>query len=80
MAERLGEVIVGAELEAGDAVALGAARGEHQDRDRRRERIAAQLAADGEAVDVGKIEIEDHEIEAAALHGHQAFVAVGVDA
>src|SRR6185295_1517476 len=77
--ERFGQVIVGAELEAGDAVAFGAAGGEHEDGDRRSDRIAAQFAADGEAVDVGKVQIEDHEIEAAALHRDQPFVAVRVN-
>ena len=42
-AERLDHVVVGAQLEADDPVRLGAARGEHDDRDRR---LAPQLAAD----------------------------------
>ena len=65
-AERLGEVVVGAELEAGDAVALPA-RGEHQDRDvgvARSRRNSRQMVNPSRS---GKIEIEDQEIEVAVL-------------
>ena len=55
-AERLRHVIVGAELEAEDAVDLAVARGQHDDRD-----LAgrAQTAADLEAVHSGEHHVED---------------------
>ena len=40
--ERLDQVVVGARFQAGDAVGDGVARGQHQDRDRRRCRISRQ--------------------------------------
>ena len=73
-AERFRQVIVGAELEAGDAIALRSARGEHENRNGRRLRIAPQFAADRQAVEVGQIEIEDHEIGHAALHREQTVL------
>ena len=70
-AERLGQVVIGAELQAGNAVALGAARREHQDGDGLCLRIAAQLATDGQPVEIGEVEVEDDEIEPATLHFHE---------
>ena len=58
-AERLGQVVVGAELEAEQLVELVVARGEHDDRDGR---VAAQLAGDVEAVEPGQAEVEDDEV------------------
>ena len=49
-AERLGDVVVGAQLESRDPLGLFAPRREHDDRDQRRRRIAAQRLADEEAV------------------------------
>ena len=46
--ERLGDVVVGAELEPDDAVVLVAARGEHDHRNRR---LGAEPPADLDAVD-----------------------------
>jgi len=43
-AERLGHVVLGAELEAGDAIGLAAARGQHDDRDLPRALLLAELA------------------------------------
>ena len=77
-AERLGQVVVRAELEAGDAVALRAARGEHQDGNGPRRWIAPQLAADGQPVEIGEVEIEDDEIAFALLHRKQPFLTAGV--
>jgi hypothetical protein len=59
-AERLGDVVVRAGLEADDLVELGVLRGEHQDVG------VAELAhppADLDAVDVGQAEVEDDQVE-----------------
>ncbi len=58
-AKRLHHVVVGAELEQQHAIKLFAARRQHDDRN---VRTVAQHAADVGAVDVGKSEIEQHEI------------------
>ena len=57
--ERLDDVVVRAELEPDDAVDLLALGGDHDDRD---VRASAQLAADGEPVDVGQAEVEQDEV------------------
>jgi hypothetical protein len=54
--ERLGEVVVGAGVEAGDAILDAAARGE--DQDQRRVAGGAQAAQQLAAVLVGKAEVE----------------------
>src|SRR5919108_121078 len=56
--ERLGQVVVGAELEADDAIRFLVTRGQDQNRD---VTAAAQLSTEGEAVDVGKAEVEHDE-------------------
>src|SRR5438132_2353058 len=58
-AEGLGEVVVRAELQADELVGLLAAAREHDDGDRR---LATDRAGDVEAIDLGKPEIEHHEI------------------
>ena len=58
-AERLDDVVVGAELEPDDAVGLGAARGQHHDR---HVAVAAQLAAHVAPVAVGQRQVEQHEV------------------
>ena len=58
-AERLDHVVVGAELEADDAVGLGAAGGEDDDRDAR---AGADRAADVAAVAVGQVEVEQDQV------------------
>ena len=58
-AERLGQVVVGAELEPEELVELVVARGQHHDRHRR---VAAQLPGDVEAVEAGQAEVEDDEV------------------
>ena len=58
-AEGLDHVVVGADLEAGDAVELGSARREHDDRHLRG---AAQLAAQVAPVPVGEREVEEDEV------------------
>ena len=59
-AERLGEVVVGAELEAHHAVGLFRAAGEHDDRNRR---FVAQRARERHAVLGLEPEIEHHEVD-----------------
>ena len=58
-AERLGQVVVGADAEADDEVGLGVAGGEHQHRDRP---VALDRSAHLEAVEAGEHEVEDHEV------------------
>ena len=58
-AERLDHVVVGAELEADDAVGLRAAGGEDDDRDAR---AGADRAADVAAVAVGQVEVEQDQV------------------
>ena len=58
-AERLGEVVVGADRQADDEVGLGVAGGEHQDGDGS---LALDLAAHVEAVEPGEHEVEHHEV------------------
>ena len=58
--ERLGQVIVGTEVEAVHAVLDRVARGEHEDADRGS--AGAQSAQDLEAVDVGEPDVEHDEI------------------
>src|SRR5262249_52832899 len=72
-AEGLGHVVVGAELEADDAIDLLTARGQHHDRDRARRRVATELAADVGARAVGQHEVEDHEVGQALLGRLQTF-------
>ena len=62
-AERLDDVVVGAELEAQHAVGLVAAGGEH---DHRHALAVAQLAQQVEARAVGEHDVEEHEVGALA--------------
>ena len=59
-AERLGQVVVGAELEADDLVDLVVAR--RQDQDRHLGAGGADAAQHLEAVDAGQADVEDHEV------------------
>ena len=68
-AERLGQVVVGAELEPEQLVELVVAGREHHDRDRR---VAAQLAGDVEAVEAGQAEVEDDQVGLALADRRQA--------
>ena len=72
-AERLGEVVVGTELEAQQLVELVVARGEHDDRDGR---VTPKLAGDVEAVEPRQPEVEDDEIRAALADRRQRRRAV----
>ena len=58
--ERLGDVVVGAELEPRDAIGLLVARGEHDDRHLR---AGADPAADLEAVDARQADVEHDEAD-----------------
>jgi hypothetical protein len=60
--ERLGEVVVGARLEAGDLVVLHGARGEHEDRQVARARVAAQPPREGNAGFARQHPVEHHDI------------------
>ena len=61
-AERLGHVVVGAELEADDAVGFLGARRQHDDRDRRGRVVGAHDAADFEAVHLRQHQVQDHQV------------------
>ncbi len=63
-AERLDDVVVGAELEADDPIDLLALGGDDDDRD---VRAGAQLAADRESVDIGQSEVEQDEVGPACV-------------
>ena len=63
-AERLDHVVVGAELEADDAVGLRAAGGQDDDRDAR---AGADRAADVAPVAVGQVEVEQDQVGLEAL-------------
>ena len=60
-AEGLHDVVVGTELEQEDAVELVAARGEHDDR---YFRARPEHSTHVRSVDVGKPEVEQHEVDA----------------
>ena len=57
--ERLGQVVIGADLEADDLVGDLVAGGQHDDRDLA---LLADLLADGEAVDSRQHNVEDHQV------------------
>jgi len=71
--EGLAEVIVGAELQADDAVHVVAAGGEHQDRSLVR---GAEFAQDVEAADVRQHDVQDQDFEIADLERGQSVGAV----
>jgi hypothetical protein len=72
----LGEVVVGAQVQAEEEVLLGAAGGEQQDRD---VRLGAQDAAHVEAVDQRQHHVEHDEVGADAAGAVQCRTAVGGD-
>ena len=61
-AERLCDVVVRTELEAGDDIGLFPARRQHDDGYVRRARIALERVADLEPVHAGEHEVEEHEV------------------
>ena len=74
--ERLGEIVVGAEVEIGDLVGRGVAGGEHQ---HRRDLGLAQLAEHLAAVQPRQHEVEDDGVVVGLLGLAQALFAVGGD-
>ncbi len=72
--ERLGDVVVGAELEAQNRVDLLRLRGEHDDRDRA---ARPQPAADLEAVHPGHHRVEHHQVERLLAEAGERLAAVG---
>ena len=71
--ERLGQVVVGAELQADDLVDLVVAGREHQDR--RLGAGGAEAAQDLEAVDAGQPDVEDDEVRRLADGQLEALLA-----
>ena len=71
--ERLEQVVVGAAIEAGDAVVDAVAR--RQDHDRYVARGVAQVRNDVEAVAVGKAEVEDDRVVGDALRRREPVLA-----
>ena len=76
-AERLGQVIVGAALEADDLVGLVATRGQHQNRHVVIEAAVPDRAAQRQAVEAGNHHVEHHQVVALALAALQRRGAVG---
>ena len=72
--ERLGDVVVGAELQADDLVDDLAARGQHDHR--RLDAAPAQLAHDVEAAEPRQHDVEEDEIERLAGRALEAALAV----
>jgi hypothetical protein len=68
----LARVIVGAHLEAEDAIDVLAVRGQHDDRGLR---LRADLAAQAEAVLAGQHDVENQRIDAMVGHGADHFAA-----
>ena len=74
-AERLGDVVVGPELETHDAVSLFTFRGEHDDGYGCRGSVTAQRAAHFEATEPGQHQIEKDEIDGVPARVRERFVA-----
>lgn len=72
--ERLGHIVVGAEIEGADLAALVGAAGQHDDRQCRA--APAQLPDDFEAVDVRQGQIEDEDVDRALAKGSEGAPAV----
>ncbi len=75
-AERLGQIVVGAAFEAEHFVGLLAARGQHEYRHVAVGGVAADGAADGDAVEPREHQIEDHQIERLGAREAQPLVAI----
>ncbi len=71
--ERLGEVIVGADLETDHGVELGVARGQHDHRD---VALPADRAAHRQAIHARQHEIEDHQVGFGRAEDLETFFAV----
>ena len=72
--ERLDEVVVGADLERVDAVVLGAAGGDHDDR--RADPLAARLLDHLPAVEAGEHQVEDADVGALVAQPREPGLAV----
>jgi hypothetical protein len=72
--ERFRQVVVGAHFQAEDAVQRLVAGGQHDDRQRR---VGAQLAAQGQAVVAGQVEVEHHQLGAGFVQQLPHGSAVG---
>ena len=66
-AERLGDVVVGAELEPDDAIGFLGLRRQHDDRDRRGVGVGPDRAAQLQAVEPGQHQVEHHQVGRVAL-------------
>ncbi len=75
--ERLREIVVRPGVEPADAVVLGLARGQHDDRDMRGRLVAAQPAADLDPAGAFDHPVENDEIGGVLGGQHQRLVAVG---
>jgi hypothetical protein len=74
--ERLGQVVVGAQLQAQHAVRLGRARGEH---DHRHAGVAfTQVATDFPAVGSRQHQVQQHQVPALAVDGRHGVAAIGL--
>ena len=76
--EGLGQVVVGAHLQADDAVGLVVARGEHQHR-RGLVLADAQLAAEQQAVVAGHHDVEDDQVHRVGFEERAHLPAIGDD-
>jgi hypothetical protein len=72
--ERLGDVVVGAQLEAEHAILLLAQRGEHHDG--QVGRLSAESSADLQTTEAGEHEVEDHDVGNPPRHRVQRLLAV----
>jgi hypothetical protein len=74
---RLGDVVVGADLEPDHLVGLGRARGEHHDRHARRRFCRADATTHLEPAKSRQHQVEDHRRRTLALDERKAELAVG---
>ena len=74
-AERLGDVVVGAELEARDPIGFLTACSEHDDRNGRDGRIGAHRLTDDQPVHARKHEVKDHEVRPVLAKLREHFAA-----
>jgi hypothetical protein len=74
--ERLGHVVVRADIEAADAVALFGARGQHDDRQVARRSLRAQAAGDFNARKLGQHPVEQDDVRLAFLDQQERLFAV----
>ena len=81
-AERLGDVVVGAEAKAADAIVLGGKRGEEDDREHRELGVGAEQAYERPAVELGHHHVGDEQIGRAGEGALVGILAVdgGLDA